>query len=110
MLVEYLPRYNEEQRRRHEVRPGLSGLAQVNGRNAISFVNEKIIQKNKTHVLAGAGVDLKHFYYAEYPEEDDIIRFLFIGRVMREKGIDELFQVMQKLNENLYVDSRIKAV
>lgn len=37
LLVQYLPRYNEHQRRRHEVRPGLSGLAQVNGRNAITW-------------------------------------------------------------------------
>lgn len=37
LLVKYLPLYNEEQHRRHEVRPGLSGYAQINGRNAISW-------------------------------------------------------------------------
>lgn len=37
LLVQYLDRYNDEQRRRHEVRPGLSGLAQVSGRNAITW-------------------------------------------------------------------------
>lgn len=37
LLVEYLHLYNENQRRRHEVRPGLSGYAQVHGRNAVSW-------------------------------------------------------------------------
>ena len=37
LLAEYLPLYNEEQKRRHEVRPGLSGLAQINGRNTINW-------------------------------------------------------------------------
>ena len=37
LLVQYLPLYNEHQKRRHEVRPGLSGLAQVNGRNSLTW-------------------------------------------------------------------------
>lgn len=58
LLVEYLPRYNEHQKRRHDVRPGLSGLAQTNGRNAISW-EEKFDFDVRYVESMSFGVDLR---------------------------------------------------
>lgn len=58
LLVRYLDRYSAEQRRRHEVRPGITGLAQVSGRNAISW-NEKFVKDVEYVKSRSLIVDLK---------------------------------------------------
>lgn len=68
-----------------------------NCENMQIIMNEGIIKKNQAFLLNGAGVDLDEFSLQPYPIDMDETRFLFIGRVMREKGIDELFSAMRKL-------------
>jgi len=58
LLMEYLSLYNEEQRTRHNVRPGITGLAQVNGRNAISW-SEKFKLDSKYTSEVSLLLDLK---------------------------------------------------
>lgn len=58
LLVEYLPRYNKKQKRRHEVRPGLTGYAQVNGRNTISWEEKFDLDVEYVDKITFAG-DLK---------------------------------------------------
>lgn len=73
LLVEYIPRYNEHQHRRHEVRPGLSGWAQVNGRNSISW-EEKF--------------DLDVEYVDNYSFAMDVkILFMTVLNVLKKEGI-----------------------
>ena len=73
LLVKYLPLYNAEQRKRHDVRPGLTGWAQANGRNAISW-------------------EEKFKYDVEYTEKysffmDLKIIFMTVRSVLRHEGI-----------------------
>lgn len=75
LLVEYLPLYNEIQRRRHEVLPGVTGWAQVNGRNAISW-EEKF--------------DLDVWYVDNHTLWLDIkILFLTVIKVFFRQGINQ---------------------
>ena len=73
-----------------------------NAGNMQTLLDKKIVRREQCCLLNGAGVNLDHYQPAEYPEDDAPVRFLFIGRVMREKGIDELFCAMERLHsENL---------
>lgn len=68
-----------------------------NAENRKIFVDLGITKENRTKVLNGAGVNLDHFKYIDYPEQDYPFNFLFVGRIMKEKGVDELFFAMKRL-------------
>ena len=73
LLVEYLPRYSSEQRRRHDVLPGLTGWCQVNGRNALSW--------EQKFALDVWYVDHRTLWL------DLKILFMTVGQVLFRKGI-----------------------
>lgn len=56
-----------------------------------------IVTAEQCCLLNGAGVNLEHFQPAPYPTEETPVRFLFVGRIMAEKGIDELLAAMKRL-------------
>ena len=70
-----------------------------NAGNLETLLNEGIVHQNQCKLLPGAGVNLEHYAFAAYPTEETPIRFLFMGRVMREKGVDELFEAMHRLHQ-----------
>jgi len=75
LLIRYLPRYSPEQARRHHVRPGLTGLAQVKGRNDITWEEKFRLDVSYADHLT-FGLDIK-------------ILFLTIGKVLAREGIVE---------------------
>lgn len=81
-------------------RVGLKGASVVffeNAANRDVFCQLRMVPPRVCHVLHGAGVDVESFTPSPYPSDDGGVRFLFIGRVMREKGMDELFASMRRL-------------
>ncbi len=68
-----------------------------NDSNAEEFVNRWILPKEKITLLPGAGINLQEFQQRPWPTEENGIRFLYLGRIMREKGIDELLEAAGRL-------------
>lgn len=64
------------------------------------FFIEKGIIKTNSKVIPGSGVNLEQHCYEEYPIDENNIRFLFIGRVMKSKGIDELLEAAIQIKKN----------
>jgi len=73
-----------------------------NAGNMQIFLDDNIIRESQAVLLNGAGVNLDRFSVLPYPEDSERTRFLFIGRIMTEKGVNELFEVMRKLKSEGY--------
>lgn len=71
-----------------------------NKENREVFLKTGIVRESQAYLLHGAGVDLEYFQTIAYPSEQFPTRFLFIGRVMKEKGIDELFEAIHRLRKD----------
>mgnify|MGYP002655898372 FL=1 len=69
LLMEYLPLYNEEQRKRHNVKPGITGWAQINGRNAITWE-----QKFKLDVWYAENQSFKLDMYILYKTIENVLK------------------------------------
>lgn len=66
--------------------------------NQQTLLDARIVKESQCCVLNGAGVNLERYAFAEYPADDGETRFLFTGRIMQEKGVDELFAAMECLH------------
>ena len=70
-----------------------------NSPNRDLFISKHIVREKNTRVIPGSGVNLDQHRFEEYPEESHRIVFLYIGRMMKEKGIDELLQASARVKE-----------
>lgn len=67
--------------------------------NRNTLVNAKVVRAEQTVVMAGAGVNIDEFSFCEYLEDDGCVHFLNVGRIMKEKGVDELFYAIRKIKK-----------
>lgn len=70
----------------------------------LDYFNKYIYSNNKSNLLSGSGVNLNKFEYKHYPENDGTVRFLTIGRIMKDKGSYELLEaakIIKKRHDNV---------
>ncbi|MDE8209159.1 sugar transferase [Erysipelothrix rhusiopathiae] len=92
LLPKYLPRYSKEQYKRHDVKPGLTGLAQVNGRNAISWEKRFEFDVEYTEKVSFF-YDLKIFFMT--------IKTVFVREGISSEGTSTMEEFMGDKNEHI---------
>ena len=63
------------------------------------FIDNNLAKKDKSNIVPGSGVNLEKFRPMDKTKEDGIIRFLFIGRIMKEKGIEEYLKAAEYITD-----------
>lgn len=63
------------------------------------FFASQCISARRYKVIPGSGINISEFSYQEYPKNDSNLRFLFIGRIMKDKGIEELMEAAKRIKE-----------
>lgn len=82
-------------------KPALKGARAIffeNTGNRDTLAATGVVPRGRDAVLSGAGVNLEDYPYQSYPQER-AVRFLFVGRVMHEKGVDELFAAAKRMKQ-----------
>ena len=80
-----------------------------NSGNRDTLLKDGIVREEQCAVMNGAGVNLEEFGPAPYPPEDAPLDFLFVGRIMAEKGVDELFSAIPRVRK-VYPDAEFNFI
>lgn len=94
LLIDYLPLYNDQQRRRHGVRPGLTGFAQVSGRNAISWEERFLL-------------DIEYVENVSFVGDLSILGKTFLSVLRREGITSDSCSTMEAFNPNNSVQTDV---
>lgn len=70
-----------------------------NSENLQFLIDNKLVKREKCKLIPGSGVNLEHFKILPYPNKDENIKFLFISRIMKEKGIEQYLEAAKVIKE-----------